>query len=201
MKGKIQNMVAEMANAREKISSAEVSKEARPLVALIKKSKYLLVGGQALKAYIEPRYTADYDFMVDKGGFKKIIDYLELNSVKYHQSEMAFINIPSLKIDIVNADYHPLESAILRDLPHRRHKGFDIPTSTGLAALKYLSAVGSHRRIDEKYQDAADFSKLVLEGKVNLDLLKSLISNYLPGMAEQFSITLGHILKGGGFAL
>jgi hypothetical protein len=63
---RIKRLVDKLLEEQEKVEPVQPKKSARQLIELICSGNYLLIGGQALKAYLEPRFTKDLDFLVDK---------------------------------------------------------------------------------------------------------------------------------------
>jgi hypothetical protein len=141
------------------LESITNNEHAGELLELIKSGKYLLIGGQALAAYLEPRFTADYDFLVDSEAVEKIKSWLEAKTVSYSDIGYGCLRVENYSIDILDAGKNEINSRVLK-ADSRQFEGFEVPAPEGLAALKFLSMM-SRPSQSEQLIDIADFIALV----------------------------------------
>ncbi len=134
------------------------NKNAAKLLELIEANNYLLIGGQALAAYIKPRYTADYDFLLDKQGIALVKKQLDAKGIS-HKTGHGFIFIDDLSIDVVDASVNTIYSRVLSG-PSKVFNSFSIPAAESLAALKFLSMTSRDSR-PRQLIDLSDFISLV----------------------------------------
>lgn len=161
---------------------------------IIKSGEYLLVGSQAAKAYTDPHYTEDADFLVEGRTFNRALEWLKDNQVEYERFDEAFVEIPSLRVDLINADCNPLTKAVLYEMPSSEYDGFRIPCIEGLAILKYLATKGSHISRLQIYQSAW-FIMLITEG-CDTSRIKSAFRKYMPSEAPVVEKIIDKIEKG-----
>ncbi len=129
------------------------------LLELVKSGRYLLIGGQALAAYLEPRYTADYDFLTGSEAVEKIKTWLDAKGISYSDIGYGCLRVDNYSIDILDAGKNEINSRVLKG-SSRQFEGFEVPVPEGLAALKFLSMM-SRPSQSEQLIDIADFIALV----------------------------------------
>lgn len=183
---KIKRLADKLLEEQKKVEPVQLNESARQLVELICSGNYLLIGGQALKAYLEPRFTKDLDFLVDKQLFKSVIDWLKRHKVQFERFSSAALRILSYNVDVVNADFKPIMKAVLTELLGGSYEDYRIPSKEGMILLKYLSAIDPARRLNRKEQDAIDFAHLARSGSYNKASIEKLLSQFLPDEVSHF---------------
>jgi hypothetical protein len=171
---------------QEKVEPVKPKESARELVELICSGNYLLIGGQALKAYLEPRFTKDLDFLVDKDLFDRVIDWLKKHKVNFEKFSSAALRVEPYSVDVVNAGFKPILKAVLTELQGDAYEDYRIPSKEGMILLKYISMIDPARRLPRKRQDAVDFANMVSSGFCDKAGLEKLLSQFLPEEVSHF---------------
>jgi hypothetical protein len=135
------------------VSEREQMDEHSKVVGLIESGKHVLAGAKALATYLEPRFTADMDYVVEGRTFEKVRKWLVQEHVP-HEDLGGAIRAQTIGLDIINGDGHPVLKEILK-----RERG--IPSPEALAATKYVSIVSGTRGQQKLYLDISDFVGLV----------------------------------------
>lgn len=131
-------------------------------------AKWTVVGAHAVNLYVEPRATVDIDLVVDARRMKPILQALEEEFGALQTVEIgAAVRFPSLSVDLIRGDNHPLFRAAL-DEAHER-QGVRVPAVELLLVLKFLAAASPWRDVADRKQDVADLIRLYRAAGTELD--------------------------------
>jgi hypothetical protein len=152
--------------------------ESPPIALAIKKLadahqvKLVLVGAHAANRYTgKPRHTADVDFIADKP--KRLLELIrrsmpEIQIKEFHAVNRLYKDGEQVA-DIINPNTDLMRAALQGN---EEFEGFLVPTLEVMAALKYASMISPNRARPDKRQDAADFSRIILNNQRLLDASK-----------------------------
>jgi hypothetical protein len=131
-------------------------------------AKWTVVGAHAVNLYVEPRATVDIDLVVDARRMKPILQGLEDEFGALQTIDIgAAVRLPSLSVDLIRGDNHPLFRAALDDA--QELQGVRVPAVELLLVLKFLAATSPWRDVADRKQDTADLIRLYRAAGADLD--------------------------------
>ena len=169
------------------------------VVAVLEQSntRWALVGAHAVGLLVEPRATADVDFVVDDRNLRGILRALEqeFGQLEVHDLGPA-LRLEQLDVDLIRASNHPLFGEVL---DHTRLVGqWRVPVPEALMAMKFLSAISPWRAQDKKLHDLGDLVALyrAVGDELEHPLLVKLAGLAYPGAEKELQKLLRRIDQG-----
>lgn len=122
--------------------------------------KYMVIGGNVVGAYTEPRVTLDVDIIVDKSTFDNIKRKLEESKVEFVDEGTVLRRIEEVdSFDIIDSSISSIMTVIFQDRVEKN--GYSVPSCEGLIALKYYAILSPTRSYYKRSQDKADIINLL----------------------------------------
>jgi len=160
-------------------------------------ARWALVGAHAVGLLVEPRATADVDFVVDDHKLKRIIAALEqeFGELDIHDLGPA-LRLGTLDVDLIRASNHPLFGEILGHT--QIVEGWRVPVPEALIAMKFLAAISPWRAQDKRLHDLGDLVAVYrsLEEELRRPLLTRLAGLAYPGADQELTKLLERIDRG-----
>jgi hypothetical protein len=137
--------------------------------------RFMLVGAHGLGGWTgAPRATHDVDVLVGTRGYKKAVKALLAAFPHLEADDQAVgtrlrnTETGQVVIDVIKPN-QPLYGVALKHTHQVEVEGetYEVPSLEMALAMKFAPMVSPNRPIDSKYQDAADFMRMV---KVNADI-------------------------------
>ena len=158
-------------------------------------TKWTLVGAHAVGMLTEPRATEDFDFVIEAGKFRSVLDLLEdsFGPLKLHDIGGA-VRILGLNVDQIRSTAHEL---FAQALEHTQSTGtWQIPTPELLIGLKFLSSVNPWRGLQRRRRDVLDLIDIyqaVGPDHLNRECMMAYAAAVYPGAEDEFDRLLERI--------
>jgi hypothetical protein len=156
--------------------------------------KFVLAGAHALGGWTgAPRATEDVDLVVASRDVKKTVQVLVAAFPNLEADNQEVVcrlrdkESKAVRIDIVKS-VQPIFKAALKNTRPARMGRLDylIPSLEMALAMKFAPMVSPNRTLDEKYQDAADFIRMITNNDlIDLDKLSALGELVYPGGGKE----------------
>lgn len=150
--------------------------------------KWCLVGAHAYGIYVEPRATADFDFVVDDRKLKKTLAVLERDLGDLGIIDIgAAVRLTTISVDLIrssSAELFKVALAMSTDVGAWR-----VPPVEVLIALKFFSATAHWRGRDRRAQDTLDLVRLYKSSdpdELDRKLMRTLAAMVYPGAEREF---------------
>lgn len=125
-----------------------------------KNGEYMIIGGNVVGAYTEPRVTLDVDVIVNKGTFNNIKKKLEESNVEFVDEGTVLRRIEEVdSFDVIDSSISNIMTIIFRDRVEKN--GYFVPSCEGLIALKYYAVLSPTRSYYKRSQDKTDIINLL----------------------------------------
>jgi len=129
---------------------------------------WALIGGHAMNLLIEPRITADFDFVIERAQVGAVVRELAAAFRQLDEGHMGdATRLTSINVDLIASSVHPLLQAALDR--QRVIEQWNVPHTEVLVVLRLLSSVSSWRDPRKRRQDVADIVAICEQPGINLD--------------------------------
>lgn len=158
---------------------------------------WVLVGAEAVNLYARPRATADVDLIIGAGRLAHVLRELRAEFQSPEEIDIsAAVRIPSLNLDLIRSNSHPLFRIALERAVARG--SMRIPPPEVVIALKFLSSISPWRAEDDRKQDSLDWIRVYRNQAPQLDRTEMIRLSGLayPGAEREFQALLDKIDRG-----
>jgi hypothetical protein len=171
----------------------------RRMVAVFERQgvQWALIGAHAINLLVQPRATVDVDFVVEGRRMRSVLEGLRQEFGDLDTTDLgAALRIPSLSVDLVRSDNHPLFREALVSAVDR--EGVKVPPPELLLVLKFLAAVSPWRKLEDRQQDAADLTRVYRTLGEDLDRAAAIryATRAYPGAERELEAMLDAIDRG-----
>lgn len=160
-------------------------------------AKWVLVGAHAVGLLIEPRATADFDFIIEDRKLKPVVSALRDAFGELDEEDIgAAVRLRAIDVDLIRAT-HPL---FKQALVHSRRIGdWNVPIPEVIIVLKFLSATSPWRGPEKRTYDMGDVRGIyrsIGRADLDMDLMMKLAGMVYPRADEELGALLDRLDRG-----